>query len=417
MKKSQPIHFFLLIWFFSNLALLFAQEGSTNKGSGDTEPQRRVCVFLSVNLSHSGEDVRYQELIADALEMEFRNAGFNIVPREDWQKARIELDLSNEEIVLGPNAMKVARRADSDFAVTGFFKLEGNRLLLEIKCYGVPQNRLVAGNLASGRSGLSVYNMINESVRKMIPEMKAAWEPLPALERLSDARLREITLLSEDEDAEVLINGEKSLGRVKNGAVTELVARDTDLIVEIRKEGFHSRKQVIRQLEGKNKYALKRLAKETRWASDILYTIGQNLGVGMGLRYYFLPDQFYAGLEDYFFLQHKFGSKSQPVVHDDIRFLLGNYLFFPPDSLFRIGVSTGFGLILTGMTVPDQPVFTDFYLNVFNGWIEVNLHTWSVFFRVEGKYGLNVGNNLLGGRWHLVNGSVPPLTLGAVKKW
>jgi hypothetical protein len=49
--------------------------------------------------------------------------------------------------------------------------------------------------------------------------------------------------------------------------------------------------------------------------------------------------------------------------------------------------------------------------------VEWNLTNWMLYLRVEGIYGIDAGENLLGGNWHLVDDAVPPITLGWVKKW
>ena len=241
-------------------------------------------MFLSTDLSASTETNRYQDIITDAIEVEFRNAGYSIIPREDWRAVQTEMKLSSVDVILGANAIKLSRRIEADYAVTGFYKLESNRLLLEIKCYDVKQGRLVAGVLQSGRLGLSTYNLINDVVSKILPELEAALVPLPPLERLPDERLHEVTLLSNDEDAEVYLSSEVLMGSIRNGAVSQIVVKDSELIIEIRKEEYHSRREVIKQQEGEDNYSLPDLMKQTRWASEFLYTSGQALGIGLARR-------------------------------------------------------------------------------------------------------------------------------------
>ena len=378
----------------------------------------RTCVFVSYDFSEGQDTEKYQKIITDVLDVELRDLGLSIVPREEWRDAQEAMELSDEALVSGSNAVSVARRVNSHLAITGFYTVDSDRILIQIKCYNVKQNRLIAGFFESGRLGLALHNLISSAVVTMRPKVEAGMNPLPAAERLSDPRLTEVELLSADEGAEVYLNGEKLVGSVQEGQLSIYSIKDTDLHIELRKEGFHSRREGIRLEEGiRHEHRVRKMVRETRWASEILYTSGQMLGLGFGLRYYFLPDEFFVSVEDYFYVQHSFDVRSQPILHNDIRLLAGRYLFLDPYSRFRFGVSLGLGVILTGFSVPDIPVFADFYVNVLNGWVEWNLDNWMLYLRVEGKYGIEAGENLLGGRWHLVGDAVPPMTLGVVKKW
>jgi hypothetical protein len=403
----------LYLWVVFSSFDIAAQERSPSDTAGI-----RVCVFLSYNLSSAQDTEKYKEIITDALEVELKNLGLSVVPREEWREVQWEMEFDDEALVLGANAVRVSRRLKAQLAVTGFYSVDSNRILLQIKCYNVKQDRLIAGVLESGRLGVSLYNLISQSIVRMRPKVVEGLKPLPPVERLTDPRLTEVELLSADEGAEVYLNGEELLGTVEEGRLGIYSIKGTDLHLELKKGGFHPRREVVHLEEKiKHEHKLTKLVRETRWASEILYTSGQMLGLGFGLRYYFLPDELFVSLEDYLYVQHAFRSQSQPILHNDIRLLAGRYLFLSPYYLFRFGVSTGLGVIITGFSVPDIPVCTDFYINAINGWVELNFPDWILYFRVEAKYGVDVGENLLGGRWHLVGGCVPPMTLGAVKKW
>jgi hypothetical protein len=84
------------------------------------------------------------------------------------------------------------------------------------------------------------------------------------------------------------------------------------------------------------------------------------------------------------------------------------------DARFRVGLSTGLGMIVTYFSLPEQPVYTDFYINVINLWLEWNWSRWTTYLRSEALYGLGIGQDLLG-RGMLANGAI--LTLGLVYKW
>ncbi len=394
-------------------------------GAGAQEAQIRqvrACVFSSYNLSESpsdGQDAeKYQKIVTDALDVELKSLGLAIVPQDEWREAQEVLELSDEALVSGENAIAVARRVNAQLAIAGFYLIESDRILVQIKCYNVKQNRLIASFLDSRRVGLALYNLISSAVATMQPKVERGMNPLPTAERLSDPLLAKVELFSPDEGAEVYLNGEEPLGSIEDGHLSIYSIKGTDLHIELRKSGYHSSKEVIRlDDEFLHEHHARRMVRRTRWASEILYTGGQMLGLGFGLRFYFLPDQFFMSLDDYLYVQHSFEEQSQPILHNDIRLLTGTYLFLDAHSPFRFGISAGLGIILTGFTVPEMPIFTDFYINVLNAWVEWNMTKWMLYLRVEGKYGIDVGENLLGGKWYLIGDAVPPITLGWVKKW
>jgi hypothetical protein len=105
------------------------------------------------------------------------------------------------------------------------------------------------------------------------------------------------------------------------------------------------------------------------------------------------------------------------VLHDDLGFLFGQYLFFSHNSPFRCGVAAGLGWIMTAILSPDPSWYGDMYLNFFSPWVEWNLRRWLVYLRVDARYALDLGHNLLGGRMFEVKGYGPPVTLGVAYKW
>ena len=81
-----------------------------------------------------------------------------------------------------------------------------------------------------------------------------------------------------------------------------------------------------------------------------------------------------------------------------------------------MGGSVGLGIVLSDSVVPRR-FRTDFYLNVINTWLELNIQQWMFYVRVELKYGLDIGNNRWGGGWQTFFGFLPPITFGVARKW
>ncbi len=115
---------------------------------------------------------------------------------------------------------------------------------------------------------------------------------------------------------------------------------------------------------------------------------------------------------------HVLNTDRDPSFNSDMRLLAGLYLFTGPNSIVRLGVSSGIGILLSNFASHDGRMYTDPYINVANLWLELNLYDWAFFVRGELKYGLGGGgDDSWEGRWQTYYGSVPPITLGVVKKW
>ena len=379
--------------------------------------ERLAVVLTAANVSPDGGGEAYQRLLTEALSVETANAGFRLVPPARWEQARARLAVPPQELVLGPRALAVAREVGADVVATGFYRIDETRIVFEVKFYDVRQGRIIAASVRSGRTGLGVYNLVNEAVLEVVDRVSKPLEAVPARVVSADAAVRILALSSPDEDAAILIGG-RAVATVEEGrALLHAVADAGDLGVEIRKPGFHSRLERVRVPRGATAAALEPLWPETRWAGEALYTSGQLAGAGVGVRSYVVPDKTFLSVDNYFYVQSTFTDNASPVFHDDVRFLVGRYLFLGPYSPFRVGVSAGFGAIATVFSRRDAGDAFDPYLSPLNVWLEWNTRRWSVFWRTEGKYALGAGTGLLDREWLEVQDKGPPMTLGVLYKW
>ena len=86
--------------------------------------------------------------------------------------------------------------------------------------------------------------------------------------------------------------------------------------------------------------------------------------------------------------------------------------------MFKMGVSAGIGCIFSFFSVPDEKLYIDIYINFANLWLEWNIRQWAIFLRVEGKYSLGIGRNLLGKELFTVGDRFgPPVSIGVIRKW
>jgi hypothetical protein len=391
-------------WVFA-LFLLLALFQVREAAWGEDNGGRLACIFPLTDLS--GGDREREKTVTEAVGMEFQAAGFRVVPREQLQSP--VSDGQSQAVI------SLARGYGADLAVSGFFTTDEDRLLVTISCYDVLGEGLIGGFVRSWRFNLGFYNSLHDEIAGLLSHLEFSEAPPQLKEVASAAGLRTIELTSTLEGMEVLIAGETKAGEIENGRLilhTPGIEPGTLLKVEKKKAGYHSAWETVRAAET---VTLAPIFKNTEYAVEINSTLGQLLGAGGAVRMYFIPDFFFVGVSIYPYAQVPIAEGGSPVFHADLGFFVGQYLFFPADFPFRIGVSAGFGGIFSLVLSPNMPPYTDFYINILNVWTELNLQGISFFLRSEMKYSLGIGNNALA--QEVINWEhLPPITLGVLLK-
>jgi hypothetical protein len=152
--------------------------------------------------------------------------------------------------------------------------------------------------------------------------------------------------------------------------------------------------------------------KEHRNAVELSSTLGQLLGIGAAARAYTVPDWFFITVGSYLWAQPPVVLAPRAVLHVDASIGVGGYIFFSPDAPLRVGMSAGTGGILSFLSTPGMPAYTDLYVDVISWWVEAHLFGATLFVRQDFKYALGAGTNLLGAGW--MTKPFPPTTLGIV---
>jgi hypothetical protein len=320
------------------------------------------------------------------------------------------------DLLQGEKALAVAAEAGAQLAVTGFFRVEDRQFVLEIKCYDVEAGAFVQGVLETGRLNLSLYNLLDGAVKELLPKIRLIGKAPPIA---GPQFVEQVTLRSPDEGMEVLLAGAQPVGTIQDGQLLLPPIPfpvGTSVAVEKRKEGYHPSREVLRLEQPVQDFKLKALRPQTRWGTEFNWTYGQVLGFGVAQRYYLKPDSSFLAAELYNYLQTNF-SGGHPLFHHDLRLLYGGYLFTGPDDFFRLGWSSGAGVILTWFTLPGQGLYGDWYLNLVNLSFELNYRRFLVYLRAEVKYTLGWGNNLLGTGMTSIGDGPPPVTVGFMWKW
>jgi hypothetical protein len=379
---------------------------------------RKVCVFTIQNLTPGGAYAEYETGITETVEQEFDGAGARLIKRGAWSKAP-RMPQDPRDLLRSPAALAVAEDVGAGIAVNGSYSVQDEQILVSIQCWDVAERAPLSGFLRVWRFNLAFYNSLHEEITsKLVPRIAlrndgGVSSGASAGSASSSAlTVAEISFLSPNEGMEVLIEGETPAGVIEEGRLSWAagdLAPGTELTVLKRKAGFHSARQAIRVGP---EVQLSPLAKETRESVEVDWTIGQLIGLGCAVRGYAVPDTIFTWISGYLSLQLPSTSAGRPVFHADTGMGIGGYLFFPPGSVVRLGVSTGLGAIFSFQPIAAAHPYADFYLNVVNWWLEANIKGITFFFRQEWKFTLGLVNSLLGRDWMMVAGAFPPMTLG-----
>ncbi len=407
--------------------------------AGFAQPQpagdrsRSACVFPVADLSKpiaqlaasddpSPEEAGRAESLFSAISAELAAAGFQLVPESQWRTGAAS-GLQARDFIDPDTAVKTAGAADADLAVSAFYRLRDERILVSVSCFDARTGELLAGFMNTWRYNLGLYALLHGKVKDLVTRLdKASVAPTatganaPAAAQLLPA----LTFTSPQEGMEVLLGDGRSAGTIVGGRLV-VAAPGTKpgepLLVEKRLAGYHTAWQRVRSAPV---IALAPLARRTAMATEVCWTYGQLVGVGTTLRVYPVPDYIFFAISLYPYGQSPASGGGSWLFHADAEMSLGSYFFFPPDSLFRLGASTGLGLISSHLVDagPGVPGYVDAYLNIIDIWLELNLPGISLFVRPESKFMLGETQpNLLGRDMLLVNSQFPPITLGALVKW
>jgi hypothetical protein len=380
----------------------------------------KAIIFFQIDASNTEESAPYREVLYTALEKRLVEEGFQVIPRQTLEGNGVYAALSEGERGSGEKLLPLARELGANTAVTSTYGIEGRRIFLQLKFYDVRTGKVVAATMATGLAGLAGYNLMGDTVDKMAPAIQAYLAGYDPNEPILYAVVEDVIFLSPDEGMEVSYETGDSAGLIEQGRLKPPFVpfmAGTKVRIEKRKAGYHPHTEELIMQEGPNEFNLRRLDKKYRNELSLYWTTGQTLGAGAGYRYYLGPDHFFLGTDAQIYLQYEMKDGDKPVVHNDLSFSAGGYLFSSYRSLFRLGLSSGLGVIVTSYSSPNMPVYTDYYLNMLSLFFDFNLRPWAFFVQVSGKYALDFGNSFLERGFLIMDQLGPPVSVGVRKKW
>jgi len=388
--------------------------------SAQQDAAPKAAVFTIQDLSPKAENKDYEQPITASVSAAIGVGGYSLIPPETWSGEIQKPGMSPRSLLSETVASSVARAVGADLAVTGFFIVEGDRIYISLQCWDVSDDVLAAGMQQTARFNIAFYSSLHDRVTQMLPQIRLKAQSAPAAAAGVPVKrqptVSEMTFVSPDDGMEVILAGDNRLGTITDGKLVWQsggLALGSRISVEKRKAGFHTSIETVRAAR---EIRLSPMENEKSRAVELDWTLGQLFGLGGALRLYTAPDGTFFSFSNYFYVQPPLTPAGSPVFHNDASLCAGTYLFFPPDSPVRFGVSTGVGWILTALTGPAATSYADPYWDVINWWVETKLLGPIIFLRQEWKFTTGEGPSLLGKGWMMVQG-VPLMTLGVMFRW
>ena len=287
-----------------------------------------------------------------------------------------------------------------------------------ITAWDIGTQKVIVSDRKVSRSSVTGYIMINSSIAQVVKKLTGEYgiDSIP-----QELKVRKITFISNQEGMEIYMPDGEFLGEI-TFSILNVTDREfeigTKLLITKKLKGYREADQYIYLGREKSAVPLSDLKEVKSLALEFNYTFPQLMGAGSGIRFYPVPDWMFLSFDSYFYLQKDFSSPyGNEMTHSDFRFLAGIYIGFGPESLFRVNVSTGLGIILS-YPLDRGGVYTDFYINALNITLELNFDDWSYYLRPELRIGIGLGdNNLFDGGLFLSEINVPVITLGVLRKW
>jgi hypothetical protein len=394
----------------------------------------RTCLLLNANLSETARLDIFRDVITDALAVELKLAAFTLVDEGQRREMEKKSGLREEDLVRGPAALALARELEADIAVTGFVRIEDGEILCGLKGYEVAGGELLVSVLKRGSAGLKVFSMINEAAAELVPGLRAGAPPAEAVKHVTrDLAVRslsteyrpvemgrtiQVTVLSPDEGAELYLAGQKRVGSIVGGRLSFPAKADTRLLLEIRKPGYYDRQVDVQLRDQDRRIRLTGLQPVAGSGLELEYSFPQLFGMGAAYRRLIFSGDMFLRVENYLYAQYPanlLNLRALPVLHNDLRLLWGGYVATPPSSSFKVGLAIGAGGVATKLVRPlSSPLYLDLYVNTLVAWMEYRFRKMTLFYGMEDRYALGVGNNLLG-EGHVGEG--PHISAGVIWKW
>lgn len=309
---------------------------------------------------------------------------------------------------------------DAEIIIATFFAVRGSNIFIQYNIYDVRTGIDIGGLVSRARTGPTLFTSTNDAVLAL-SEYLQDFIKNPYEYKSLAGKVEEIFLTGRQEGVDVFF-ADQGVGTIAAGEllvpfapfqIGELVA------MKLQKDGYHEESFPV-VLDGPQvNIELDELSPAKRFALQSFYTLGLIRGAGVGLKVYLVPDNTftYLGFHIHDALYNSTVNSDAFSTNYDFSFLIGQYLFFPPQSLIRMSIGIGIGVVKTSVSPASVSDYNDIYINLGNPTIELNFGPLQIFMRGELKYALGLDNNLLGRNWIFTALGIPPVSFGVQVQW
>jgi hypothetical protein len=334
------------------------------------EAGRTVAVFDFAAVGGDASLAAYGKPVADAIGSELSIVGFKVVPMSKVRaavakrksKAPIALDLDS--------ALAIAKSLGAEVCVVGVISSEGERILLATRAYESDTGRLAVASTQTGSGGVDVYDTIDAAAMKTAVRIRENLRPAAPTEVVVEVERIEVettvietgvekgtpvtvVLRTYYEGAAIFLgdaapeagsSAERSLLLNPGGepSVTLTAKLGVPLVVTMRVPGKHDRTYTFVPEADGNYYELIDAYEVHEWDLGVSYVAHFLEGAQFLGRWMFIPEWCWVGgslgfgfIPDSFPMATIFSQYPSLKASIDV----GSYLFQPPDSAWRMGVS------------------------------------------------------------------------------
>ena len=310
----------------------------------------------------------------------------------------------------------------SDLIIATFYSVQGSRIFVQYILYDIGTEVGVGGLFTQARVGLTLFTTVNDAALALSDYLQTYLANRYVYSTRGD-RVNQIMLDGEQEGVQILL-ASRDVGTITGGdhliPYTPFRVGST-ATMELRKRGYHSASFDVEMDTEDMQLSLPRIWPKHRIALSSFWTLGLSKGAGAGAKIYFDPDSTFAylGFHIHDAVYSLATTASTINMNYDFSFLLGQYIIFPPQSLIRLSLGVGVGVIKTtvGQDITSVSDYNDVYINLGSPTIELNFGPLQIFARGELKYLLGVGNQLFGRNWFVTSIGTPPISFGIQVQW